>query len=93
MIVPRGTSKASGFRTGLGRMGVAASEVIAFGDDRNDVDFLRIAGLRVAVANAIDDVKAEADLVTARASGAGVAEFIYERVLGSPQTLPPPRDG
>lgn len=69
MIVPRGTSKASGLRAGLARLRVAGSEVIAVGDDRNDIDFLRIAGLRVAVANAIDDVKAEADLVTAAERG------------------------
>lgn len=90
MIVPHGTSKASGFRTALARMGLEPGEVIAFGDDRNDVEFLRVAGLRVAVANAIDDVKAEADLVTALPSGAGVARFIHERVLASPHTLPPP---
>jgi hydroxymethylpyrimidine pyrophosphatase-like HAD family hydrolase len=90
MIVPRGTSKATGFRAALERMGVARSEVIAFGDDRNDVEFLRSAGLRVAVANAIDDVKAAADLVTDLASGAGVTRFIHDRVIASPHKLPPP---
>jgi hydroxymethylpyrimidine pyrophosphatase-like HAD family hydrolase len=88
MIVPRGTSKATGLKTGLARLGVAAREVIAFGDDQNDVDFLRTAGLRVALANATDAVKAEADLVTDRPNGDGIARFIYERVLGAPESLP-----
>lgn len=88
MIVPRGVSKAKGFRAGLARLGLAPDEVIAVGDDQNDVDFLRAAGLRVAVANAIDAVKAEADLVTSRPNGEGVAEFIRERILKSPGSMP-----
>jgi hydroxymethylpyrimidine pyrophosphatase-like HAD family hydrolase len=88
MIVPRGTNKAAGLRAGLTQMGVAARETIAVGDDANDVDFLRVAGLRVAVANAIDAVKAEADLVTDLPNGDGIARFIYDRVLRSPESLP-----
>jgi hydroxymethylpyrimidine pyrophosphatase-like HAD family hydrolase len=91
MIVPRGTNKARGLRTGLARLGLDASEVIAVGDDQNDVDFLRACGLRVAVANAIDALKAEADLVTDRPNGEGIARFIHERVLGATESLPAPR--
>ena len=89
MIVPRGTDKGTGFLEGLRRVGVAADETIAVGDDENDLAFLRLAGFRVAVANAIDAVKAEADVVTARPSGEGVAEFVRERVLGAPKSLRP----
>jgi hydroxymethylpyrimidine pyrophosphatase-like HAD family hydrolase len=92
MIVPRGTCKATGLRTGLARLGLAAGEVIAVGDDQNDVDFLRMAGLGVAVANAIDEVKAAADMVTAQPNGAGVAQFIYEQVLAAPEKLPAARN-
>lgn len=88
MVVPRGTSKATGLRAGLARLGVAAGETIAVGDDANDLDMLRVAGLRVAVANAIDAVKAEADVVLSRPNGAGMAEFIHERLLGAPESLP-----
>jgi hypothetical protein len=91
MIVPRGTCKAGGFRTGLAQLGVGANEAIAVGDDQNDLDFLRVAGLRVAVANAIDAVKTEADLVTDLPNGEGIAQFIYERVLGAPESLPAAR--
>jgi hypothetical protein len=89
--VPRGTCKAGGFRTGLAQLGVGANEAIAVGDDQNDLDFLRVAGLRVAVANAIDAVKTEADLVTDLPNGEGIAQFIYERVLGAPESLPAAR--
>jgi hydroxymethylpyrimidine pyrophosphatase-like HAD family hydrolase len=87
MVVPRGTSKASGLRTGLARLGVAPEETIALGDDENDLMLFSVAGLRVAVGNAIDSVKAAADIVLARPNGEGVAEFIRERVLAAPEEL------
>jgi hydroxymethylpyrimidine pyrophosphatase-like HAD family hydrolase len=87
MVVPRGTSKASGLRTGLARLGVAPEETIAFGDDENDLTLFSVAGLRVAVGNAIDSVKAAADIVLARPNGEGITEFIRDRVLAAPDTL------
>jgi len=91
MIVPRGTSKETGLRTGLARLGVAPQEVIAFGDDENDFALFEVAGLRVAVGNAIDAVKDASDVVLDRPNGEGVAAFIHERLLGSPDSLPDPR--
>jgi len=87
MVVPRGTDKATGLRAGLARLGVAPRDVIAVGDDANDLAMLRVAGLRVAVANAIDAVKAEADVVLTRPNGEGMAEFIHERLLKRPESL------
>jgi hypothetical protein len=87
MVVPRGTSKASGLRTGLARLGLAPEETIAFGDDENDLMLFSVAGLRVAVGNAIDSVKAAADIVLAKPNGEGIAEFIRERVLAAPERL------
>jgi len=88
MIVPRGTSKATGLREGLRRLGVEAEEVIAVGDDENDRDLFRVAGLRVAVANAIDAVKAAADLVLDAPNGEGIAAFIADRLLGRAPAVP-----
>lgn len=88
MIVPRGTDKASGLKEGLTHLGLEPHEIIAVGDDANDLALLRLAGLRVAVANAIDAVKAEAHMVLARPNGEGLAEFIRERLLGPPGALP-----
>lgn len=56
-------------------------DVIAFGDDCNDLDMLKIAGGSVAVANAIDDVKAVADFVTESCDEDGVAKYIEYYVL------------
>lgn len=91
MIVPRGTSKETGLRTGLKRVGVAPEDVIAVGDDENDFALFEVAGLCVAVGNAIDAVKCAADVVLDRPNGEGVAAFIHERLLKSPESLPEPR--
>jgi len=91
MIVPRGTSKATGLAAGLARLGIGPREVIAVGDDENDLALLEAVGLRVAVGNAIDAVKAAADLVLDAPNGEGVAAFVRERVLAAPETLPRPR--
>jgi len=86
MIVPRGTSKATGLAAGLGRLGIGPQEVIAVGDDENDLALLEAVGLRVA-----DAVKSAADLVLDAPNGEGVAAFVRERVLAAPETLPRPR--
>jgi len=91
MIVPRGTSKETGLRTGLARLGVVSGEVIAFGDDENDFAMFEVAGLCVAVGNAIDAVKDVADIVLDRPNGEGVAAFIHGTLLESPESLPEPR--
>ena len=87
MVVPQGVSKATGLAAGLKRLAVSPAETIVVGDDENDLAMLRVAGLRVAVANAIDAVKAEADIVLEKHNGEGLAAFIYERLLGAPESL------
>jgi len=91
MIVPRGASKATGLAVGLRRLGVGPADVIAVGDDENDLAMFAAVGLSVAVGNAIDAVKAAADLVLDVPNGEGVGAFICRQVLGAPETLPSPR--
>ena len=43
---------------------VERGEIIAFGDNFNDIDMLQYAGLGVAMGNASDEVKQAADIVT-----------------------------
>jgi 5-amino-6-(5-phospho-D-ribitylamino)uracil phosphatase len=58
--------------------GYSMADVVAFGDDVNDVDMVRSAGLGVAVANAVEEVKAVADRVTLTNDEDGVAIVIAE---------------
>ena len=81
MIVPRGTDKGTGLEAGLVRLGVAPAETMAVGDDENDRAVFRVAGGRVAVANAVEALKAEADRVTRRPCGEGVVELLREHLL------------
>ena len=57
-------------------LGVDPSETLAFGDGLNDVSMLRAAGVGVAMGNAVDAVKAAADLVAQDCDHAGVAEVV-----------------
>ena len=60
---------------------IAQSEIVAFGDDLNDIDLLTYAGVGVAVANALDEVKAVADDICDTNDNDGVAKWLEENVL------------
>ena len=62
--------------------GIAAADVVAFGDMPNDLPMLAWAGRAVAVANAHPEVLAVADEVTASNDDDGVA-LVLERLAGS----------
>ncbi len=64
-VCPAGVTKATGVAAIAARGGVAAADVIAFGDMPNDLEMLRWAGHGVAMANAHPDLLAAADEVTA----------------------------
>jgi 5-amino-6-(5-phospho-D-ribitylamino)uracil phosphatase len=79
---PAGISKASGLREVCALMGLEMSQVIAVGDSVNDLTMIREAGLGVAMGNAQDQVKAEADAVTAANTEDGVACVIRKYIFG-----------
>jgi len=72
MVLPPGVDKASGLLTALDDIGETPAATVAVGDAENDIDLLRASGLGVAVANALDSLKEQADLVLDRANGEGV---------------------
>ena len=76
----RTTSKADAIAHLLAQRNLSFSSVAAIGDDVNDIEMLRCAGVGIAVDNALDEVKAAADWVTATANADGVAAAI-ERLL------------
>ena len=78
---PHGISKASGLREVCRLLGIDMSQVVAMGDSLNDMTMIREAGLGVAMGNAQDAVKAEADYVTDSNEDHGVALAIREMVL------------
>ncbi|KYK76291.1 Cof-type HAD-IIB family hydrolase [Aggregatibacter actinomycetemcomitans] len=62
-------------------LGTTAEQVIAFGDNFNDLDMLQYAGLSVAMGNAPDAVKQAAKEVTANNNEDGIA-LVLNRVFG-----------
>ena len=60
--------------------GIDASEIIAIGDDLNDVPMIQNAGLGVAMGNARPEVKAIAKRVIGSNQDEGLAEFLEERL-------------
>ncbi len=83
MCLPPGVNKASGLSAALETLKLSALNVLAVGDAENDHAMLQACGYRAAVANAIDTLKGEADIVTHASHGAGVVELI-ERFLTDP---------
>jgi len=59
-------------------IGITPAQVVAFGDNDNDAEMLRAAGLGVAVGNATDVCRAAADRVTASCDEDGVAVMLEE---------------
>jgi hypothetical protein len=64
------------------RMGLNREEVVAVGDNRNDIEMLTWAGLGAAMRNSLPDVAGHADYVTRRSNDEhGVAEVIDRFIL------------
>lgn len=57
-------------------LNVQPEEVVAFGDGQNDAGMIRFAGLGCAVANAREEVRAQADLIAPSNREDGVAQVI-----------------
>jgi 3-deoxy-D-manno-octulosonate 8-phosphate phosphatase (KDO 8-P phosphatase) len=65
----------------LAAAGVTDKEVAYLGDDIPDLPLLNRAGLAVAVANAVYEVKRAADYVTVAKGGEGAAREVVELIL------------
>lgn len=74
-------SKGNALRTIAADLGIAPEEIMAFGDNHNDIGMLRFAGFGVAMGNAHEEVKAAADYVTSSNSEDGVAVAIEKLIL------------
>lgn len=76
-----GVSKASGIRFMSKYLGIPKEDIIAIGDSENDIEMLKEAGLGIAMGNALAEVIAVADAVTAPNDEDGVAKAIEKYLL------------
>lgn len=80
-IMPAGANKGEGLKVLSRHLGIKPSQVMALGDQLNDLAMIRYAGLGVAMGNAVPQVMAEADAVTDRFDQDGVGKAIAKYVL------------
>lgn len=81
-IVRKGITKATGMQRVLEYTGIPREDCIGIGDGSNDLPMIKYAGLGVAMGNAPEHVKAEADAVTETCENDGVAVMIERYVFG-----------
>ena len=78
----KGIGKAKGVKVICDYFGITMEEVMAFGDERNDLDMLEHVGMGIAMANADESVKGVAKSVTLSNNEDGVAVAIEKLILG-----------
>ena len=76
-----GVNKGKAVRLLARMLEIPLAEVLVFGDAANDIQMVREAGIGVAVANAVHEVKEAADYVTGSNDEEGAAKFIEKYVL------------
>ncbi len=75
-VMPSGVSKGDGLRRLARLLGIDPAEVMAVGDNLNDLEMLDVAGLGVAMGNGPPEVRDRADYVTASVDDEGVARAV-----------------
>lgn len=73
--------KGEGAKAWAERVGCRPGQIIAFGDNLNDLGLFDTAGTRVAMANAVPELKARADHVTDGNDEDGVARWLAAHLL------------
>jgi len=82
-ILDKTCSKSSGIEFLCRNLGITREEVIAVGDNHNDLDMITWAGLGVGMRNGMDTVLREADYITEKTNNEnGVSEVIRKFLFG-----------
>ena len=79
-VTPAGADKGAALSRLCAQLEIVPEEVIAFGDNLNDLTMLEWAGRGIAMANGLDEVKAVADEITSTNVDFGVARILEELV-------------
>lgn len=80
-LVPKGIDKAQSLAVLLKEIGMTKDEMIAIGDGFNDLSMIKYAGLGVAMANAQEVVRQNADYITLSNEEDGVAAVVEKFIL------------
>jgi len=77
-VMDSGASKGKGLEFIMKHCAIKKEEIIAFGDEENDIPMFEACGFSVATLNAKDNVKAAADVIVGSNAEDGVAAFLEE---------------
>lgn len=78
-IIPYNTTKSTAIRFLSNYLSINKNDIMAIGDNLNDIDMLRDSGIGVAVANAYSELKDVANYTTIKnVSEGGFAEAVYK---------------
>ena len=79
-FTPLGVDKVRALKDTFEVLGINQDEVMSFGDAQNDLTMIKWAKVGVAMGNAVDEVKAEADYVTGSNNEDGIADALEKLV-------------
>jgi len=80
-VINAGVSKGEGLRIAMEHRGLKPEEVIAFGDEENDLPMFTIAGFAAAPENAREKIRDAADLIYGPNTEEGLAVFLEKVFL------------
>jgi len=80
-VGPLAASKGNALKWLCAKKGISLDQVIAIGDNYNDLTMIEAAGMGVAVANAVDHLKDLASFVTTKESHQGAVAEVIERFI------------
>jgi len=80
-VINNGVTKGEGLRIAMQHRGLKPEEVIAFGDEENDVPMFPVAGFAAAPENARENIREQADLIYGANTEEGLAVFLEKVFL------------
>lgn len=80
-LMPKNSSKTSAIEFLLQKYNICRDDLMAIGDNYNDIDMIKYAGLGIAMGNAPDEVKKQANTITLSNDDEGVSYAINNYVL------------
>jgi len=83
VVVSKDADKGTALQVVLEKLEIHKDNTMTIGDNNNDLPMFRQSGLAVAMGNALDNIKSQADLVTDTNENEGVAKIIKQYVLST----------